>query len=145
MNRIMALVAAGLLVCVIGCVGDGTFDIMDPDGPAADPTTYTGIAQQIFEVRCAKSGCHIGAGAPLGLQLDEANAYDLLVNVSSEEVPTLFRIDPGNPDDSYLVIKIEGTDPRLDGRRMPRDGPPFLSSEQIDNIRIWVSAGALRN
>jgi len=140
------LVVVGLvfLAALTGCVGDGSFmgDMMDPP---ADPTTYTGIARGIFEIRCAKSGCHVGASAPRGLQLDEANAYDLLVDFLSDEQPSLFRVEPGNPDDSYLVIKIEGTDPRLVDRRMPRDGPPFLSTEEIANIRAWITSGAPRN
>lgn len=151
MKRIMVMVVGALLLSLPGCVGDGSFTdqvIGPPDpGPGTPPgsptASYTEIATTIFEVRCTK--CHSGANAPLGLQLTQAAAYDLLVNVSSAERPELFRVEPGNPDDSYIVIKIEGTDPRLVDRRMPRDGPPFLTTEQITMVRDWISSGAPRN
>jgi hypothetical protein len=63
----------------------------------------------------------------------------MLVNVPSTEVPSLMRIEPGNPDESYLVQKIEGT--ASVGGRMPLGGPE-LSDEAIAAIRQWITDGA---
>jgi len=60
--------------------------------------------------------------------------------VPSGEVPTLLRVEPGNPDDSYLVQKIEGT--ASVGAQMPLGGPA-LSDEQVAAIRQWITDGAL--
>ena len=49
-----------------------------------------------------------GASAPEGLQLDAAHAYNMLVGVPSVEEPNLLRVNPENPDESYMVLKIEG-------------------------------------
>ena len=49
-------------------------------------------------------------------------------------------VNPGYPDESYLVEKLLEA-PRA-GRRMPRDMPP-LSEEEIEIIRHWVRSGAL--
>ena len=57
------------------------------------------------------------ATAPQGLRLDAANSYANLVNVASNEVPSLKRVKPGDPDNSYLVQKVEGT--AAVGGRMP--------------------------
>ena len=66
-------------------------------------------------------------------------AHAMLVNVPSQEVPSLLRVEPGNPDDSYLVQKIEGT--ASVGGQMPLGGPE-LSDEAIAAIRQWIADGA---
>jgi len=62
--------------------------------------------------------------------------------VSSVEVPSLFRVSPGNAEASYLIVKLSSIDPRRVGSRMPRTGPPYLSSRQIRAIKRWIRAGA---
>lgn len=110
--------------------------------PPAPETTVTlaTLQTEIFSPFCSE--CHSGASAPLGLQLDTLeNTRDLTVGVNSVEVSSLERINPGNPDDSYLVRKIQGG-PDIIGGRMPLNRPP-LSEEQISLVRTWVSEGAV--
>ena len=113
-------------------------DPLDSDG--IEPTLES-IQANIFNTSCAISGCHAGANAAMRLDLSEGAARANLVGVESREVPDLLRVDPGNPDDSYLVIKIEGTDPRLTGSRMPLNGQP-LSADKIAVVREWIAGGA---
>lgn len=127
----VSLLLGGLLA---GC------EHADPLGANDTSPTLSNIQTNVFNTSCAVSGCHRGAGAPLGLDLSAGNARDNLVNVDSREVPDLLRVDPGDPDDSYLVMKIEGA-PGIVGARMPRGRPP-LSDEQIQLIRAWIEAGA---
>ena len=61
------------------------------------------------------------------------------VNVASAEVPALLRVNPGNPDQSYLVQKIQGN--AAVGGRMPL-GQAALPQDRIDLIRSWIAAGA---
>lgn len=124
-----------------GCAGDGTG--LDANGrpiPAAPPANndFQEIQDTIFTPIC--TACHIGAGAPAGLRLDAGNSYALLVNVASAQVPGTLRVNPGNPNASYLVQKIEGT--AAVGVRMPANGPPFLTQDRVDLVRRWISAGA---
>jgi methionine-rich copper-binding protein CopC len=144
-NRLLALkgvfgLAAGLVLA--SCTaGDGTG--LDAGGRPLPPTPpandeFQQIQATIFTPIC--SGCHAGANAPQGLRLDAGNSYALLVNVASAEVPGLLRINPGNPDASYLVQKIQGN--AAVGVRMPANGPPYLTQTQIDLVRGWVAAGA---
>jgi hypothetical protein len=55
----------------------------------------------------------------------------------------LKRVDPGNPDNSFLLIKVEGPDSFALGSRMPMTAPN-LTTAQIQLIRDWIAAGAPR-
>jgi Bacterial Ig-like domain len=92
----------------------------------------------VFTPICSK--CHIGAGAPQGLQLDAAHSYNLLVGVPSIEQPSLLRVKSGDPDNSYMVHKIEGL-PGITGGQMPLGETP-LPQATIDAIRQWITNGA---
>jgi mono/diheme cytochrome c family protein len=110
---------------------------------AAAAPTLTQVQADIFTPIC--SVCHTGIGASLpGSQnLSAGHSYASLVNVSSLEVPSLKRIAPGDPDNSYLVLKIQGS-PGIVGVQMPASGGP-LSDAQIAEVRAWIAAGALNN
>jgi hypothetical protein len=134
-----------LVACVAGCAGNG--DGLDQNGmPITAGSGGTGpitpdlqsIEDNVFTPICSK--CHIGASAPEGLQLDAAHAYNALVGVPSVEEPSFLRVDPGNPDESYMVLKIEGA-PGIEGGRMPL-GEMGLPQATIDAIRQWITNGA---
>jgi len=63
-------------------------------------------------------------------------------NGRSMQVGSLNRVTPGNPDNSYLIQKLEGT--AAGGSRMPQGGP-FLDQATVDMIRQWITDGALDN
>lgn len=110
-----------------------------PDStPSTVSSAFGTIQSTVFTPSCAE--CHGSAGASAGLRLDEGSAFAAIVGVASTEVSTLSRIAPGDPDNSYLVQKIEGT--AAVGGRMPLGGPP-LPQETIDFIRQWVADGAI--
>ena len=99
---------------------------------------FQSIQDNVFTPIC--SPCHSGAGAPHGLMLDAAHSYNDIVGVPSVEQPSLDRVNPGNPDISYLVLKIEGAS-GISGGQMPLNETP-LPQSTIDAIRQWISAGA---
>ncbi len=97
------------------------------------------IQNEIFSPICAE--CHIGSGAPQGLQLDSLeNSFNFLVGIESSEIPERLRVAPGDPDSSYLVQKIEGAS-GIVGGQMPLGGSA-LSNQQITLIRNWILDGA---
>jgi hypothetical protein len=53
------------------------------------------------------------------------------------------RVVAGNPDASYLVMKLEGTHLANGGSggQMPFGAPP-LPPEQIAKVRQWIAEGA---
>ena len=98
------------------------------------------IQANIFTPSCATSGCHSGSAPAEGLLLTSENSFNNLVNVVSNEVPNLNRVEPGNADDSYLIRKVEGT--ASVGLQMPRNRPA-LSIAKIQAMSDWISNGAL--
>jgi mono/diheme cytochrome c family protein len=137
--------AALLLAACGGGDGSGVVQSPPPASPPPPPppafgATFSEIQANVFTVSCATSGCHAGAAAPQGLQLDTANSFALLVNAASTEVPALLRVAPNDPDASYLVQKIEGT--AAVGGRMPLNDQP-LEATTVATIRQWISDGAL--
>jgi hypothetical protein len=88
--------------------------------------------------------CHFGgAHASLLQMMTKQQAYDELVDQDAEGSECgssgLKRVVPGDPDNSLLVQKLEGT--ASCGVRMPKDLDP-LSTDQIALIRAWIEAGA---
>lgn len=105
--------------------------------------------QPIFTASCALSGCHGTSDTQppdKPMVLTEGLAHENIVNVSSIQVPSMDRIEPFEPDSSYLVHKIQGTHLEVGGSgvRMPASGC-CLSPREIDLIRQWVTEGALDN
>ncbi len=98
----------------------------------------------ILKTQCAI--CHLTGEEQGNLALPPAKAYASLVNVKSTESPALTRVTPGQPDNSYLIAKLEGTQIRAGGKgaRMPFAGAP-LSAAQIKLFRDWIAAGAANN
>lgn len=113
-------------------------------GAVPQPVTLAQLQQTIFTPLCA--GCHTGGGAslPASMNLSSAAAsHAALVGVASVEQPALNRVAPNDPNNSYLVHKIEGA-PGIGGARMPLGGAP-LSADLIANVRAWIQAGAANN
>lgn len=136
-----------LLVVTLGALllascggGDGSSSpTAQPPGTTFGPN-FSEIQANIFTPTCATTGCHFGAGAPQGLRLDEANSYGLLVGIASGEVSSVLRVAAGDPNNSYLIQKLEGT--ASVGGRMPLNAPS-LDRTSIDTIRQWITDGAI--
>lgn len=119
---------------------DPTFGL--PDVPIAMPSFQADIAP-ILDRRCATGGCHSAASHQAALTLTAEQAWAETVNVPSVLHAGMDRIEPGNPDDSWLVRMIEADPERRDGHpRMPLASRP-LTGNQIENIRRWIEQGAL--
>jgi hypothetical protein len=76
-------------------------------------------------------------------------AYDALAGVPSTEFPAWDRIEPGAPERSWLIHKLDGTQGLFDdqcvggtcGAPMPLELPQ-LPPEARDAIRVWIAGGA---
>lgn len=136
LTLLIILVAGGTFLA--GCNGDG--DTGPSDGVSDDPS-FAQDLQPVFNNRCATQQCH-GDAEQAGLSLVDGEAYGELVLTQSTSEPEYFRVMPGAPDSSYLVIKIEGN--QSVGSRMPLTGGP-LDSDTIQLIRNWILAGAQDN
>lgn len=109
-----------------------------PPGP-----TLEDIQTRIFDNNCLTSGCHNSADRAGNLLLVGGESYAELIRVQPDNPNALragrLRVDPGNVDNSFLVVKLEGP-PRGQGSPMPLLGE--LSPEDIQLVRDWVLNGA---
>ena len=124
-------------------------DVTGPS-PQLEPT-FSSIQREIFNIRDlagrqACTDCHSdqGRNASGGLVLLDGRAYDALVGRVSTGKPGATRVIPGDPDNSYIVKKLEGA-PDIAGVRMPRGTGPFLTPGQMLVIRRWIQQGAQNN
>jgi hypothetical protein len=133
--------AAALLAA--DCAGNGEGldvngrPIVAGGGPVPLSADFESLQENIFTPIC--SVCHEGASAPEGLRLDAQNSYNLLVGVPSTEVPSLLRVKPGDPDNSYIIQKLEGH--AAVGGQMPLGGP-YLPATTIAFVAQWITNGA---
>ena len=128
---------------VDGNVGVVAADVVVSNGAAV---TLSQIQATVFTPIC--SGCHNGSNPPGGAlpgsqNLTAGNSFAALVGVASLEQPALRRVKAGDPDNSYLVQKLEGL-AGITGSRMPLGGP-FLDQATIDQIKSWIASGAPNN
>ena len=141
----IVIVALALAACGAGS-GEGLDQNGQPltGGGNAPPVsglapTLDSIQTNVFNVNCAVPGCHGGTGAQQGLRLDPGFSAGNLINVHSSQDPNLIRVIPGDPDGSFLIQKLDGT--QTVGSRMP-DGGPYLTTATVNVIRQWIQNGA---
>jgi hypothetical protein len=138
----------GFLALLAACAGNG--EGLDANGQPIVPggsvslplsADFESIQENIFTPICTV--CHAGGSAPEGLRLDAANSYNLLVGVPSTEVPSIMRVKPGDPANSYIIQKLQGI--AAVGKQMPDGCPtsqPCLTDAQIGFIQQWITNGA---
>ncbi|MGI9203135.1 MAG: Ig-like domain-containing protein [Woeseiaceae bacterium] len=107
--------------------------------PSSGNATLAQIQANVFTPTCATAGCHAGGSPPQGLNLEDGNSFTSLVGVASSEVPAILRVAAGDPDNSYLIQKIEGS--AAVGSQMPLGGAA-LDPAVIADIRQWITDGA---
>jgi hypothetical protein len=142
------MLAAGVLL-VLGAASAGCDEkLEDLTGPTPNlQPTLSSIQREIFNTtdsagRQACTNCHTSVGRnPSGLMdLREGAAYASLVGVTSPAKPGAVRVIPGDPENSYIIHKLEGrTD--IVGTPMPR-GNTLLTAGQILVIKRWIELGA---
>ena len=128
----LALLLAAPLLALTGC------EVTAPD---VDPGADWGYVYAVIEGNCS---CHQSAAGEAGLSMpDMETSYANLVGVAAQELPSMNRVSPGDPDNSYLFHKLAGSHRDIDGSgaRMPFGGP-YLDDEMIANVRDWIVAGA---
>ncbi|MFQ5799002.1 MAG: c-type cytochrome domain-containing protein [Bacteroidota bacterium] len=127
--RIISAAAGCVLaaaVLLMGCEDETSGQILSPESNIS----YGQHIQPIFNQSCAISGCHNSSTRQSDLSLE---SY-----VETTARPGI--IEPGDPDASVLVQRIEGSiQPQMPFNRAP------LPSDQINVIRQWILEGAKNN
>jgi hypothetical protein len=110
---------------------------------AAGNVSFSRDIAPVLQNRCAT--CHLTGQEAGNMALHSGGAYASLVNISSVE-SKLLRVKPGLPEQSYLMLKLEGRhlDAGGTGQRMPLAQPP-LDETTLQKIRDWITTGATKD
>jgi hypothetical protein len=110
---------------------------------AASDVSFSRDLVPVLKTSCAN--CHLTGTEAGNLALHPGAAYKNIVDVPSIE-SKLLRVKPGAPDESYLLLKLEGThlDAGGSGGRMPYNMEP-LDAAIVQRFRDWIAAGAPDN
>ena len=135
---------------------DGAIDVLDlvrvsnnfGKTAADDNSTYHEIQHYIFDKGCVNSACHAAPATAGGLNLTYELSYQNMVGRiprnPAAAAAGLKLIDPGKPENSFLLIKLMGPIAAELGARMPFAAGK-LHDAKIDAIRTWIAAGAPRD
>ncbi len=144
---LIAAITVAAVSTIGGCGGD------EPSAPTTIPAdtitsptaTFKLMQTELFAKSCAISGCHAGDAPTGGLSLEPAVAWKNLVGVAPENVAAategLQRVMPGQPERSFLLMKLRGQLGANHGAQMPL-GSATLDSGKLEFIRQWIAAGA---
>ncbi|MFK7927156.1 MAG: MopE-related protein [Myxococcota bacterium] len=111
---------------------DGSTD----EDVGSETYTHDSDIQSIWNSKC--TGCHGSSG---GLSL--TSAHSKIVG-SSSTLSGMDQIEPGDLDNSYLWLKLEGTHSAAggSGAKMPRSGS--MTTAELDKIETWILEGAVK-
>lgn len=114
---------------------DGGQGVDDLSGIAVTPNVdFINDIQPIFTANCI--GCHNDIATNSGgLDLQAAASFAELVNHLSVEAPGVKLVEPGSPERSYLLEKINSHSPQVGDRMRPND--PMAPEDQA-LIRDWI-------
>lgn len=118
-------------------------DITPCDGVTS---TFDQIQQMIFHpTSCGRSTCHNVQQGEHDLSLAPGEAYANLVGVTPANFVAASagkqRVDPGHPENSFLLDKVRGTLLPGEGVRMPY-GLKKLPELTVRILEEWIAAGA---
>lgn len=144
----LALAACAMAACVmeewepdVGPLLAGTCKNDDSD-PEADVSYSRDLLPLLNRPRGeAGCGCHTPTnGTPNGIALGgfDIGSYEALRRGGRTSGAAI--VVPGDPCESILVEKIAGAP--SSGARMPLDGPPFLTPEEVQLFHDWIAEGA---
>lgn len=104
--------------------------------------SWDGRISKILEFNCG--GCHSGTTPAADLNLKDGDVHARLL-LASDQRPEFKLVEPGQPDMSYLLHKLEA-DPSIIGQPMPLDpleGARRLTPQELSDMRAWIAEGAL--
>jgi hypothetical protein len=124
-----------------------SFDAQNPK------VSFAKDVMPIFAESCAFSSCHGSmSGSSNGVFLggtDPTRVHQATVDVRSSKLPTMAFVKAGDPRESFLLRKMEGSHCGLAaqctgsdcGQSMPQNDDT-LPTEKLDTVRRWIAQGA---
>ncbi len=108
-------------------------------------SAYHDIQEYVFDKSCANSACHAAPANAGSLNLTYGLSYEDLVGRAPQNPAAaaagMKLVDPGNPENSFLLTKLIGPSAPEQGARMPFGGG-ILHNGKIEAVQTWIQAGA---
>lgn len=153
----LSYVAAVTTLALAGCSTDppasSCNDYQPPVSFDATPAvSFSRDVMPVFGQSCAFSTCHgstVGPANGVFLGRDAAKVHSAIVNVRGDELAAMPFVTPGNPRESYLMRKLDGSQCALDAKctggsckdSMPKN-TDLLDVTTRDIVRRWIAQGA---
>lgn len=147
-------------IALVGCPGDenGAAKCEDFTPPASfdaqnPKVSFSKDVMPLFKGSCAFTSCHGLQGSNNGVFLGEsggpAAVHASLVGRRSSKLQTMDLVKAGDPRESFMMRKVDGSHCVLDGQctggtcgeSMPRN-EELMPIESRDTIRRWIAQGA---
>lgn len=111
-----------------------------PEVPDGEPVSYSAHLESLVIAHCLS--CHESEDAKAKLVLDPGVGYERLVGPASVQVPEMALVEPGDPERSYLWLKLQHV--TEEGKGMPRTvaGSKKLRESELELYRRWIEGGA---
>lgn len=106
--------------------------------PSGQPVSFINDIQPLISRGMGGCGCHLNGTKPGGLDLSSLSTLRMGGFNSGPQI-----IVAGDPCSSILYQKLSDTPPF--GSRMPRSGPPFWTTEELQLLHDWIAEGAIDN
>ena len=136
-----ALILSTLLLAG-GCDEEGGDDDM---GSSA---SFRAVQDEVFTGKCTQASCHSVEFNAGELILVEGMAYDeLFTEVANQAAKDegIEQVVAGDPDASFLLMKVQsGLDAKY-GTVMPQGSTEGLPEDDVSLIRRWIEDGAQDN
>ena len=124
-------------LCLLVTAGCGT---RVPEVPRSEPISYAAHLEPLVIARCL--GCHEADEPEADLVLEAGRGYAALVGPRSVQKPSMALVAPGDPEASYLWLKLQHRAPH--GKGMPRTltGTKRFRPDELELYRRWIEGGA---
>ena len=107
--------------------------------PAVENPTYEEHIVPIWSRSCG-AGCHTEGTASGGLDLSQP--LDALLGTDAVAVPGIPIVTPGEPEESYLWLKVEGRQDEVGGAGSAMPLGRALSDADAETLENWILNGA---
>ena len=133
--RSAATALVGAILILVGACGTQV-----PEVPNEEAVSYTVHLEPLVIAHCLS--CHESEDAKANLVLDPGVGYARLVGPRSIQDPDMALVEPGDPERSYLWLKLQHA--TEEGKGMPRtlSGSKKLRESEFELYRRWIEGGA---
>jgi hypothetical protein len=107
---------------------------------APQEITFSRDVKAVLEKECVN--CHGAKRHKADLDLSADNAMKNLLNVPSSQVPAMVRVKPGDPEQSYLWLKLDHRSQKGGGMPKIFVFSKRLPQDRLDLIKAWIAGGA---